>query len=112
VQAALAAHKASRLKKVGRELDTLAEEVFVTDATRQYRERYWNHSASAKRSLVFGEVKTALREGQIRDEDQMRVILIYLDQVATGLRKKVLKENETEELETELQRALPSVRNC
>jgi hypothetical protein len=99
VQASLASHKTSRLKRVGRELDTLAEECFVTDATRQYRERYWEQSASSKGSLLVGEVKTALREGRIRDADQMRVILIYLDQIATGLRKKVLNDKEAEELE-------------
>jgi len=98
VQAAVASHKASTLKKVVRELDTLAEEFFVTDSAQHYRNRYWSKAGGSAETLVEENVRQALRERRIQGEDQMRAILVYLDQIATGLRKNFLDEQDTERL--------------
>src|SRR5215471_861692 len=62
VQAALATHKTSTLKSLGRELDTIAEELFVMDSTStlHYRERYWGQTAVGNEGLVAKEVKSAI----------------------------------------------------
>jgi hypothetical protein len=53
------------------------------------------------------EVRTALLRGCIRDEDQVRSIQVYLDQIATGLRENFLDEAETEKLRDLLLGFLP-----
>jgi len=83
------------LKQIERELDTMAEEAFVRPSLGKYRDRYWGINGP---SLVEKEVRTALLQGYIRDEDQARSIQTYLDQIATGLRESFLDDAETEQL--------------
>ena len=97
LQGGLASHKASTLEQIAHELDTMAEEAFVRPNLRKYHDRYWGHNVVG---LVEREVKSALFDRRIRDEDQMRVINIYLDQIATGTRVNFLGETQTEQLRT------------
>jgi len=86
VQSALASHSLATLKQIERELDTMAEEAFVRPSLGKYRDRYWGINGP---SLVEKEVRTALLQGYIRDEDQARSIQTYLDQIATGFARKL-----------------------
>src|SRR5687767_6907155 len=60
---ALPSHKTSTLKKLDRELDTMAEEVFALPSAKPFREQYWSGEPSA----IEEEVKRALRERRVRD---------------------------------------------